>query len=93
MQTSDNEDEMQVREKKKKIAQEHEEEENERGSSNRSRASADGKKCERFRGRFVEPRSVGFTARTGIRRGNERTNGQPEVPNLGARNLRTWNNT
>lgn len=59
----------------------------------RSRASADGKKCERIRGRFVEPRGVGFTARTGIGRGNERTNGQPEVPNLGARNLRTWNNT
>ncbi len=40
----------------------------------RSRASADRKKCERIRGRFVEPRGVGFTARTGIGRGNERTN-------------------
>lgn len=33
--------------------------------------------CERFRGRFVEPRGVGFTARTGIGRGNERTNERP----------------
>jgi hypothetical protein len=96
IQTSDNEDGMQVREKleqgkKKKIAQEHDEEEHERASS--SRASADGKKCERFRGRFVEPRGVGFTGRTGIGRGNERTSGQPKVPNLGARHLRTSNNT
>jgi hypothetical protein len=78
IQTSDNEDGMQVREKlewekKKKIAQEHEEEEHEHASSSSS-ASADGKKCERFRGRFVEPCGVGFTARTGIGRGNERTN-------------------
>jgi hypothetical protein len=77
----------------KKTAQEHEEEEHERASSSSGRPSADGKKCKRFRGRFVEPRGVGFTARTGIGRGNERTNGQPEVRNLGARNLRTWNNT
>ncbi len=102
IQTSDNEDGMQVREKlerekKKKIAQEHEEEEHERASSNSSSAAGHPRT-----GRNASASAVGLLNRAAwvSRRGrasggetNERTNGQPEVPNLGARNLRTWNNT
>jgi hypothetical protein len=81
------------REKKKKIAQEHEEEEHERASSN-GRASADGKNASASAVGLLN-RAV-WVSRRGRASGgetNERTNGQPEVPNLGARNLRTWNNT